>query len=250
MRPVIDVLTQTLYPVPQSSHRIKKLASEDMSQQAISQIKLMLLAGTEPDWIFSRIEELHRVELSVGALAHIPQGFLGKFYKHIATQSDCVVFAALEASRVVGFVCGATTTGSLLGRFARFAHSYPSTIIASVLRLIARPGDLRRLLQLAGSLVGHQPKEWIGGPQLLSIAVDRTESARGIGKQLFGGLSDQFSRKGIHEFVVIAAHTQASALAFYRRLGCTPVAETMFGGLPCTVFRYVVPPLPDSTESA
>ena len=76
-----------------------------MSEQASSSIRIVRLCGTESDHIFSEIESLHRAELSAGALARMPHGFLRQFYKYMASQDDVAVLGAFDGARVVGFIC-------------------------------------------------------------------------------------------------------------------------------------------------
>ena len=121
-----------------------------------------------------------------------------------------------------------------------FAVADPRTAAATTARLIASPTNALRLIRLIGSLVRDLGKTPIGGSQLLSLAVNRAEAARGIGRQLFEGLAAFFSRSGVREFSVVAAHTQIAALTFYERRGCVPTAEVKLGSLPCTVFRCQV----------
>jgi ribosomal protein S18 acetylase RimI-like enzyme len=217
-----------------------------MSQQASSSIRIVRLTGMESDPVFSAIEMLHRVELSAGALAHMPHGFLRQFYRHMAAQHDLVVIGALEGCRVVGFVSGSMVDARPFSLVWRFARSNAGAVIAAAVRLMVRPTGVLRLVRLAGSLVRDRGQGRISGPQLLSIAVNRAEAARGIGRRLFEVLAADFMRRGVREFVVIAAHTQVSAMAFYERRGCIPVTEIVLGGLPCTVFRYAAAPIRDS----
>ena len=206
-----------------------------MTQRANNFIKIVRLTGREPDPLFSAIETLHRAELSAGALAHMPHGFLRRFYRHMAAQHDLVVLAALEDRRVVGFVSGSVVEARFSSLIERFARSHPRTLIAAAFRLMAHPAAVLRLASLSRSLMrGPAP---ISGPQLLSIAVYRAEVARGVGRQLFEALSTEFMRRGVREFNVIAAHTQVSAIAFYNRCGCIPTSQVVLGDLPCTVFR-------------
>jgi ribosomal protein S18 acetylase RimI-like enzyme len=130
----------------------------------------------------------------------------------------------------------------LLQLLHRFARSKQRVMLASIVKLMVRPNDCFRLLRLATSFARDRGHKYNSDPQLLSIAVAPEQTARGIGRTLFEGFASELKRRGVYEFVIIAAHTQVSAISFYGRRGCVPVAKVALGSLPCTVFRYAGTP--------
>ena len=75
--------------------------------------------------------------------------------------------------------------------------------------------------------------------ELLSLAVQPKVSRRGIGSALFAQVQEEFRRRGVEWFKVLAADTQKSAIAFYASLGGKVVGSTELGGLRSYV--YVCP---------
>src|SRR5262245_56545092 len=123
-----------------------------MTQQASSFIRIVRLTGVEHESVFSAMETLHREELSAGTLAHMPHGFLRRFYMYMAAQRDLDVLGAFNGARIVGFVSGSFVDAHLFRLVRQFASSNPGTMVAVALRLVGRPTDTLRLIRLASSL--------------------------------------------------------------------------------------------------
>ena len=195
------------------------------------------LDGHEDFRTFQNIEALHRAQLSAGALAQMPAGFLANFYRYLATRTDCALFAAETQGRMAGFVAGTLHAPGLLKSFL-LAEPLPS--LGYGLRLLGAPRLFFRIVSLARQLGAGGRKSDMDERQLLSIAVDPADLRSGVGSGLFSALRGWFRSHAAEDFGVIAAKTQTAALHFYKRCGAAEIAETKLGGLSSIRFRYVL----------
>lgn len=191
-----------------------------------------LTAGTDFG-LFRKIEHLHRVQLVAGALAHMPQGFLARFYRFLAGDTESVVIAATRNGRLVGFVTGTLRANEL---FKSFVFASPLRMVAYGIGLLFKPSLLVRIASISRRLI---PENRTGSDrQLLSIAVATEYGRSGIGRVLFHALALWFRQHGAEHFDILSAFSQKAALQFYERHGASKVGETTLGGLPSILFRY------------
>jgi ribosomal protein S18 acetylase RimI-like enzyme len=200
--------------------------------------KIARLEGGEDYHLFQDIEALHRVQLTAGALAHMPSGFLASFYRYLATRTDCVILTAEREGYLAGFVAGTLHASGLL---TSFLTAQPLTTLGYCSRLVLRPRLLVRIIFLARYLVTGSRQSKMDERQLLSIAVDPGAIRSGVGTNLFVALCGWFRSRRVADFGIIAAKTQTAALHFYSRCGAVQVGETTLGGLSSIQFRCVVP---------
>jgi ribosomal protein S18 acetylase RimI-like enzyme len=187
---------------------------------------------------FREIEALHRVQLTAGALAHMPNGFLAGFYRYLVTRTDCVVLVAEKERGIAGFAAGTLHASSLL---KSFVLSEPLEMAGYGGRLLLQPRLLFRLFSIALNLTGSAEQSTMDERQLLSIAVDPQDGRLGLGTDLFNALCDWFRSRGAQDFGIIAATTQTAALHFYHRRGAVKVGEMTLGGLSSIRFHYTLP---------
>jgi ribosomal protein S18 acetylase RimI-like enzyme len=161
--------------------------------------------------------------------AHIPQvaalhctsltGLLGAlgvsaaraFYARAVTSTLTTAFVALDGERVVGFVLGSRTPAGL-------QHHVRSTGRSSLLASIAA-GAIRNPIALKWLLRRGRPDYDTTAPELTYVAVATDRRATGIGRQLIDAFSDAMAREGITQYELSVDEGNASARAFYERLG-------------------------------
>ena len=187
--------------------------------------------------VFNDIARLHRNRLAAGALAQMTEGFLASFYHYLASRNDCVVFVALKDKNVSGFIAG-TKSGSTLLR--SYALSDPAGTIKHGAVLLLRPRLLLRIVSLIFFLLRGETNDRISDSQLLSIAVNCTDSRTGVGADLFEALSCWFREMYSTSFDIIVAETQTAAIKFYKRCGAVIIGQTELGGLHSIHFRSKV----------
>ena len=59
----------------------------------------------------------------------------------------------------------------------------------------------------------------LGGVELVSVAVDRTQQNRGIGRRMLAAVLDELRRRGVRRAVVGTANAGIAQLAFYQKAG-------------------------------
>lgn len=188
---------------------------------------------------FIEIEALHRAQLAAGALAHMPLGFLARFYSYLAGRPDSVVLTVEKQGRVAGFVAGTLHASGLL---RSFLVAEPTTFLTYGLSLLLKPRLLSRVLSLMLHSAVRGKREGVDDCQLLSIAVVPDCGRSGVGTVLFGAICDWFRQRGADQFEIVAAKTQLAALSFYVRRGAAKVGETNLGGLNSVLFRHIIRP--------
>ena len=191
-----------------------------------------------PDRYFDDVARLHEIELQAGLMAKLGVAFLADFYRHVAGDPDCILLAAVEGDRVIGFVSGTRDIGEFYRRFVvRRGLALAVRLVPYVLRLRSLSGIMSLRRYFIARDARHLPVS-----ELTSLAVDAGAKRRGVGKALFAALQDYFRREGIRAFQVTAARTQPAALRFYPAVGARPVAQTRLGNLESFVFVCRIPP--------
>ena len=61
--------------------------------------------------------------------------------------------------------------------------------------------------------------------ELLSIAVKEDYQRKGVAKQLFKALVNEFHKMGINEFRIVVGSSLFKAKNFYQKMGCIKVGE-------------------------
>lgn len=187
--------------------------------------------------LFAEIEALHRRQLSAGALAHMPRGFLSRFYLMLAESEDCCVIAAVQKTpddtfSVRAFVAGSIASSTLR---RRLLTSSPIAILFDGIRLLAKPSLFARVVGISRKM--NRIEAQVDENQLLSIAVAPESARTGLGQQMVAELGRWFVDKGQSSYDLIASDTQTAALAFYDKLGAQTIGKTDLGGLNSFVLR-------------
>jgi ribosomal protein S18 acetylase RimI-like enzyme len=194
-------------------------------------LHLERLNQKSPDDWFIAIGDLHRTQLSAGALAHMPIAFLARFYRMLAESDDCCVMALVrdrlgQPSRLEAFVAGSIASHGLLQRLVR-RHTVATLLDGFC--LLAAPRQLFRVIEILRQMRSNTLG--IDEAQLLSIAVAANQKREGHATRLFAALSQWFFQQGRAHFHIIASDTQQAALAFYRKEGAVVVGTMDLGGL-------------------
>lgn len=178
-----------------------------------------------------RIVQIHRQELP-GFLSELGEGFLKKYYKVSLVIPEMFTFVEEKDGIIAGIVTGTTATRGLFkkiivkdiagfsGSLAVFFLANPQKIIKAV-KVLSYPG------------FNEQAAE------LLTIAVSKKHQGRGVGKQLFGKIREEFGKQGIREFK-ISIYNKLSANRFYEKMGCIFERSFVFLEEKMNYYRYSI----------
>jgi len=164
---------------------------------------------------------LHREGIGAGFLRSLGAPFLSLLYEALIRWPQAVVLTAAEGQKILGFVAGVKANG----RFMRFfALRYGARAVWRIFPRLFRLDAFRKIIEV---FFCSSQKGLVVFPQaeLLSIAVREDARGRGIGKDLFLGLTAWFQRQGVKNFKIIVGKDLLSAKRFYNTMGCRLAGE-------------------------
>ena len=185
--------------------------------------------------LWRQIADLHKREIHEGFLSTLDGGFLANLYSNVASCDEGFIIAAVdERGAVAGFICGTTDASRVLRK----------CVMRSGLRLLAPL--LPRLLswRTAARLfetVRYASRDSTSLPkaEILNFCVDRSVQGKGIGRQLFENLIEEFKRRGVSRIRIVTGASQESAQRFYRLAGASHIGDLeLHRGTQSIVFVY------------
>ncbi len=182
----------------------------------------------------SQVAHVHASALAGDFLPGLGEPFLQVFYRSTIEIGAAFGFAAMEGSRLQGFVMGTSDTHTLFRR----------VVWTAGLRLgwAALPAVLRRpqLLTRIAETFLYPSRESVTPEtaELLVIAVDGDLRGRRIGEALVSRLNAEFIGLGIQVYKVTVLESNTGANRFYRRLGFQPAGEFMLYQKKWNVYHY------------
>lgn len=177
----------------------------------------------------SAVARIHHQEM-IGFLPELGIDFLEKFYRISLYLKNITTFVAFENDQVLGFVCLATRTKGLFFHIIKrdlFGFSF-----LFLKYFITHPGKIKKLVKVL-----TYPGFSQGGPELLSIAVQKKQQKKGIGRSLFKKTCQFFKKKGIKKFKV-SVYDRLAANIFYRKMGATFYSSFDFLGEKMNYYIY------------
>ena len=179
-----------------------------------------------------QVADLHIEGIHTGFLSSLGTGFLKQIYKALpgCRSGFGYVWEDPDGS-VVGFVACAESTGRL---YKQSLRRRGVLMMLPLLRFMFRWSVIKRLWQTLRypADVGNDVPE----AELLSIAVDASARARGVGKRLMAAAVEEFRRRGIERFKVAVWAGNETANAFYQRRGFTLALQREHHGLPMNIY--------------
>ena len=160
-----------------------------------------------------RASELHAEQIADGFLSLLGPPFLRRLYRRIVLSPGSFLFVADDGNRTVGFIAGSTEVTGLYKSFL-WHDGIPAAIAAGwhLLRGWRRVLETLRHGSSGGSGVGR-------GAELLAVAVDPTETGRGVGRLLVSSFLGEVTSTGGDAAHVVVGADNVVAVALYERAG-------------------------------
>lgn len=181
--------------------------------------------------------------ISWGRLSDLGPAFVRLLHRHMIRSRYAVCIVAEEGDTILGYIAGTTDTRLF---YREFLFRYGLVAAVQVLPRLWHP----RNLQTAIRGFTHFPASPKDDPkaEALSFAVQPGVKQKGIGSLLFQALIDGLRTRGVTtvKFATVDPANE-TAIAFYRKLGCTLLRTGEFyRDNPVLVYVYDIPGANDS----
>lgn len=160
-----------------------------------------------------KIASIHKNELKLGFISTFNLRAIELIYSFII--SEDYVFVAIDGDNVIGFVAGTKRTSGL---FKDFIKKHGIKFIGLLLPRFFSPSFIMRVSETLFS-PGKSAVEEEELPELLTIAVDSSIQAKGVGKLLLDALEGAYMEQKIDCYKVVAGGVLESANQFYQKYG-------------------------------
>jgi glycosyltransferase involved in cell wall biosynthesis/ribosomal protein S18 acetylase RimI-like enzyme len=159
------------------------------------------------------IARIHGEALPDAFLPTLGHPFLRRLYVALADDPAATVLVAADGEGIVGFAAGVS---SVRGFYRRFLIRHGAAAAVAAAPRALRPEVWRRMRETAA-----YPGQSASLPQaeLLSIAVEPSRRAEGIGRELALGVIDGLARASVPEMKVVVSEENEVANRFYAALG-------------------------------
>jgi GNAT superfamily N-acetyltransferase len=209
------------------------------------------LKGSEPDFVFLAIAEIHVAQIRHGVLSRLGPKLLGRIYREISQKEGSGVWVAMDGHEVVGFIAGCINTRST------FSKVLPGILFPVVLNL---PFHLFRMFAVKFFRIllypfRNQPAVihsfshcHTAKPELLSIAISESQQKTGLGRRLV-----ETFEQGLRDWCCTGKYRVASDISvpesnrFYLRNGFLPCHIIRLNDMELQVYLKGIP-ASDTTE--
>jgi ribosomal protein S18 acetylase RimI-like enzyme len=172
-----------------------------------------VITSLRPEHV-KEVAALHSATLT-GLLSRLGPAAAEAYYAGCVRTPLAIGMVAVDASVVRGFVLGSARPDRLQGAVLR--TNTIATLAAVCTGILTRPGSLPWLLK---SFRGPDEGSFdTGAPSLIYLAVGADQRRGGIGRQLVDTFSDALRAAGASSYDLSVDDDNASAIAFYERLG-------------------------------
>ncbi|MBZ0306732.1 MAG: GNAT family N-acetyltransferase [Anaerolineae bacterium] len=168
------------------------------------------------------VAELHQRLLDQSFLGSLGCGFLNNLYRALAEYDRGILLIAEAEGLMVGFIAGVYHTGDFYKYFLR-RH-----FIVASLAILPKAFNVHVLKRLWETATYSRKEETVPDAphaELLSMAVVGEQHGTGVARHLFEQLTEEFTRRGIDQFKIVAGAELHRANAFYRKMGCHELGE-------------------------
>ncbi len=162
-----------------------------------------------------QIAELHKQGIPSGFISSLNIKVVQKLYKTIILNE--IIFVVEANGKIVGFVSCAIQTGKLYKDFIK-ANSF-SVLPYFILKVFSISFIRKTLETLKAPKKTKKDNREDEMPELLSIVIDASQQAKGIGKILLDALEKELIKRNIPEYKVVAGDNLLSANKFYQKYG-------------------------------
>lgn len=168
------------------------------------------------------IAKIHKKCLDKSFLATLGEKFLTLLYKSLIECENGILIVAEDNGKIIGFVSATANTGDFYRYFLK------KKFIKASFLLLPKAINLNTLRKIFETLKYSKKKEInvsLPEAELLSIAVKEDYQRKGIAKQLFEALVNEFHKKRIKEFRIVVGSNLFKAKKFYQKMGCIKLGE-------------------------
>ncbi|HET9031777.1 MAG TPA: GNAT family N-acetyltransferase [Dokdonella sp.] len=169
--------------------------------------------------VYRQVADLHAKCLDKGFLATLGTRFLTLMYRAIDEAADSVLLIEEKDGRVLGFISGARTTGSIYRHMLR----YPFRLSVALFPVLVRPRALIRIFDILRYGRNESHLDPSPDAELLSIAVVLDARGSGVAQALYRRLAAYFHEQGVGAFKISVGASLAAAHRFYSKMGAKPV---------------------------
>lgn len=187
--------------------------------------------------VFRQVAKLHRDEIEGGFLSSLGEKFLTKLYQAISKNPQVVIIAAREGKETLGYLCCAASTA---GVYRDFLIKHAWRVAPAIAWKLLSVSKLKRV---AETLLYPAKTDDAGlpEPEILNFCVNSNQQRRGIGRNLFSAMCEEFHKRGIRDIRIVTGESQLSAQQFYESLGATKVQEIeLHAGAKSIVYTYEI----------
>lgn len=172
------------------------------------------------------VAEMHKAELTDALLSKLGVRFLEKLYSYLLAEPAFRGLVVEHEARVCGFVCTALDASGLYRSvYRKHAVSLALEVVTAGLR---SPVLIWRAVQVIFSKTPNFNGE-LPRVELLSIAVDASRRARGLGKRLINCTIESVKKEGEHSMFVVV-NDKIPANKFYLSCGFTKKGSAIAHG--------------------
>jgi len=179
----------------------------------------MMIEKLRPDEVY-QVAKLHQTYMDKGFLCKLGSDFLARLYAEMIASENAFCIVAHDGVHVAGFVSG---TKHVAGFYKEFISR---NFIGVGLILLPKIFSLTTIKKILETLLYPSKKEGdLPDAELLSIIVDEPYRGRGVSRDLFNALVDEFACQSIHRFKIVVGDDLKSACRFYEHAGCVLHSE-------------------------
>ncbi|MCB1521839.1 MAG: GNAT family N-acetyltransferase [Hyphomicrobiaceae bacterium] len=156
-----------------------------------------------------------------GFMTRLGTGFLTEFYRSLASLPDSFVLVSMDNGAIDGLIAGSTNSRSLMRR-AVLRRSW--RFAPHLLRFMVRREFLKKITET----IAYPSKSGfddLPDAEILNFAVSSGKRGKGLGRQLFAALVDEFKARGTRRIRIVTGALQDEANAFYHRVGAGRVGD-------------------------
>lgn len=169
----------------------------------------------------SAVARLHKERIKEGFLSSLGEIFLEMVYGNFIASPHGILIVARDGENFAGYVSGVT---SVRGFYADFLKHHFFQASFYVLKKFLRFSTLKKVMETLFYPQKTREQD-IPHAELLSIALDKRYTGRGIARKLFDALTEEFKGKNVKVFKVIVGAGLKDALKFYENAGCKKHSE-------------------------
>ena len=190
---------------------------------------------------FEEVAKLHFAGIHLGVLPLLGERFLTRLYIELAQAPRTGLWGAVEAGKVVGFLCGCVDVRATYR--AVFLNNWIALLLLAS-RSLLRPQVLRKLPAVVW--YAWRPKkssaEDSTEAELLAVAVDESYRGQGVGRRLVQVFEESLFAWHVRGSYRVATNIDdPNSNRFYERLGFVPERTIHHHDLVLQIYQKPIP---------